>query len=181
MTTYHKGLLGQEKKKRMIKTDKNISSTYKDYKKRIEDPVDIKTYRELNKLFLSFIIQKVQEGHEVFLPARMGSLMIVGTKREKIVDEEGNFLVPPDWVKTKKLWETNPQAKEEKKLVYHLNEETGGVSYRYRWSKYNVPAQNKKMVSLRMTRKNKRDVNVLVSQKGKEYLITKTIKNERAD
>ena len=39
--------------------------------------------------------------------------------------------------------EKNPDAKATKKIVYCLNEETNGVTYKVSWSKNRVPIENK--------------------------------------
>ena len=76
----------------------------------------------------------------------------------------------PDWVKTKQLWDSDTEAKENKQLVYHFNEETNGIRYKFSWSKNRVLVSNKTLYNLRMTRSNKRELSKLVRE-GKEYLI----------
>ena len=78
----------------------------------------------------------------------------------------------PDWVKTKELWESDKEAKKNKQLVYHFNEETNGIRYKFAWSKNRVLVSNKTLYNLRMTRSNKRELSKLVRE-GKEYLIVK--------
>lgn len=160
----------------MIKTDKNLSSTYKEtYLKKTSKPVKYSLYKKVNLMFYDLLLQKVFEGEEVILPCSMGTIKIVGTKREKFFDEKGRSLLPPDWVKTKKLWEKNKEAKEKRILLRHTNEDTGGVSYRISWRKYNVPLVNKTFISFRLTRKHKRVLSSLIKE-GKEYIIVKHIK-----
>ena len=140
----------------MIKTDKNLKSSYKLYEQENKNPVDYKTYKDINLKFYDFVFDLLLEGEEVVLPCKMGIFRIVGTKREKFFDDNGQSILPPDWVKTKKLWERDPEAKAKKQLVRHINEDTGGISYRLAWVKYQVPLRNKSLVSFRLTRKKKR-------------------------
>jgi len=119
---------------------------------------------------MKFLMEKVLQGEEVTLPARMGTLFIQGTKRKLAFNKDGIPLLPPDWKKTKELWDRNPEAKQTKKLVYCLNEETNGVVYKIKWSKNRVPIQNKLYYSLRLTRKNKRTTHKEIKQ-GKEFII----------
>lgn len=159
----------------MIKTDKNLRETYKHYKKSVSNPVDYSVYRKINLYFYNIIITSVVKGETVSLPCSMGTMSVVGTKREKYFDEKGQCILPPDWVKTKALWNRDKEAKKDKRLVRHTNEDTGGVSYRLSWNKYNVPLRNKNFVSFRLTRKHKRNLSEII-KKGKEYKIVKYIK-----
>ena len=138
---------------------KNLRESYKLYKESVEFPVDIKLYLILAADYNTFLINKVLEGKEVTLPSRMGTLSIVGRKQTIRYDEDGKIVgLAPDWVKTKELWATNPEAKKEKKLLYHMNSHTDNVRYKYLWSKKNVLVENKTLYSLRLTRTNKRAV-----------------------
>ena len=119
---------------------------------------------------MEFLIKKVLEGEEVTLPARLGTLFIQGVKKNLKFNKDGVPLLPPDWSKTKKLWDNNPEAKINKKLVYCLNEETDGVVYKLHWSKNRVPIENKLYYNFILTRANKRAIHNNIKQ-GKEYLI----------
>lgn len=142
----------------MLKTDINIRSGFKYYKKNKEQTVDEKNYVKINNAFNQFIIDKVFDGYDVVLPARMGILSIVGKKKKLSFNEDGTPRLPPDWKKTKKLWDKNPEAKKNKKLVYITNEHTDGIIYSFFWSKLRMLVAYKSVYSLRMVRGNKRRV-----------------------
>ena len=154
----------------MQKTDVNIRSSYKSYKKTVDTPVEEKQYLEIANGYMEFLIQKVLEGEEVTLPARLGTLFIQGVKKNLKFNKDGIPLLPPNWAATKKLWDSNPDAKATKKIVYCLNEETDGVVYKLHWSKNRVPIENKLYYNFILTRGNKRAINSSIKQ-GKEYLI----------
>lgn len=154
----------------MTRTDSNIRKSYKLYKSTTKNPVDIKTYIKIANDYNKFLMERVLDGEEVTLPSNMGTISIVGYKQKIKFDEQGLPILPPDWVETKKLWESNEKAKEEKKLVYQLNEHTNGVRYKIHWSKRRILIEHKTLYSLRMTRTNKRLVNEAINQ-GKEFLI----------
>ena len=138
---------------------KNLRESYKLYKKLAANPIDIKTYLLLAADYNKFLVGKVLEGKEVTLPSRMGTLSIVGRKPKIRFDEEGKVVgLAPDWVKTKALWESNPEAKEKRTRLFHLNSDTDGFRYKFLWSKRNVLVENKTLYSLRLTRTNKRAV-----------------------
>lgn len=138
---------------------KNLRESYKLYKKSVDNPIDIKRYLVLAADYNKFLLEKVLDGKEVTLPSRMGTLSILGKKQIVKFDEEGKIKgLAPDWVKTKQLWESNPEAKKAKKLLYHTNSHTDNVRYKFLWSKKNVLVENKTLYSLRLTRTNKRAV-----------------------
>lgn len=149
---------------------KNVRDSYKLYKQEASIPVDIKIYVELANGYNKFLADKALEGEKVTLPARCGTISIIGKQQQVRFDEEGKVVgLAPDWVKTKKLWDSNPEAKAKKKLVYHTNEHSDGIRYKFLWGKSRVLISNKTLYALRMTRANKRAVNDRV-KKGQEYI-----------
>jgi len=160
----------------MIATDKNISDTFKFYEEEYENTVNYKDYKYILFKYLKFLINKIIKGNFVSLPARLGILRITGVKRLKFYNEKGESLLPPDWKRTKELWNKDEEAKKNKTIIRHLNEETGGVSYRLKWIKRNVPIRNKNFLHFRLTRANKRAIAKTVKEDGQEYIITKVLK-----
>ena len=119
---------------------------------------------------MEFLMNKVIEGEEVTLPAKLGTLFIQGTKKKLAFNKDGVPLLPPNWGETKKLWDRNPEAKANRKVVYCLNEETSGVVYKVLWSKNRVPIENKLYYNFILTRANKRAIHKRIKE-GKEYII----------
>lgn len=149
----------------MIQENKSIKSSYTTYKNTTEEPISKKDYEAINKLYMLFLINKVSQGNEVTLPARLGTLRLKGVKeRVKIVNGIISGLAP-DWVATRELWKRDPEAKKQKKRVFHINTHSDGIRYRWHWSKLNVLVTNKTLYSLRMSRDNKRLVPKLVKNK----------------
>jgi len=154
----------------VIKTTLNIRSAFKRYKEESEKPVEIKEFISLSNEYMEFLMNKVIEGEEITLPARMGTMFIQGTKKKLAFNKKGIPMLPPNWAATKKLWDSNPEAKQTKKIVYCLNEETDGIVYKVVWSKNRVPIENKLYYNFILTRNNKRNIHKSIKQK-KEYLI----------
>jgi len=154
----------------MQKTNLNIRSSYKRYSKEIENPVELKPFLEIANGYMKFLMNKAVEGEEVTMPVKLGTLFIQGVKKSLKFNKDGIPLLPPNWGKTKQLWDRNPEAKATKKIVYCLNEETNGVVYKLHWSKNRVPIENKLYYNFILTRDNKRAINSQIKQ-GKEYLI----------
>jgi hypothetical protein len=148
----------------------NIRDSYKLYKETVDNPVDIKIYISIVNGFMKFLIRRLFEKGELLLPERLGKLFIIGKKvNVKIQDGKIKGLAP-DWASTKELWESDPEAKANKVLIYHFNEETNGIRYKIFWSKERVLVPNKTLYNLRMTRKNKRTISKIIKS-GKEFLI----------
>ena len=148
----------------------NTRDSYIVYKNMSNNPVNITQYVQINNQFMKFLMSKLFDTGEINIPERLGKLSITG-KKVKIRIENGEIKgLAPDWVKTKELWEIDFKAKEDKKLVYHFNEDTNGIRYKFSWSKNRVLISNKTLYSLRMTRTNKRELSRLVKN-NKEYLI----------
>ena len=150
----------------------NINDSYVVYKNISNDPVDKSIYLQITNQFMKFLSSKLLSQGEINIPERLGKLSIYG-KKVKVKVEDGQIKgLAPDWVKTKQLWDSDEEAKNNKQLVYHFNEETNGIRYKYVWSKNRVLVSNKTLYNLRMTRSNKRELSKLVRE-GKEYLIVK--------
>jgi len=148
----------------------NLRDTYKIYQANSENPIDVKQYLSIVKGFMKFLINKLFERGEIIIPERLGSLHIQGKKSKIVLDGDSIKGLAPDWAKTKELWDSDTEAKEKKQLVYHFNEETNGIRYKFFWSKRRVLLPNKTLFNLRMTRTNKRALKDRI-RSGKEYLI----------
>ncbi|MDB4285894.1 hypothetical protein N9933_01170 [bacterium] len=147
----------------------NTRDTYKRYKKFSKKPVSIKEYLDINSLFIKYMISNVLNGESISLPERFGTLSIVG-KKTKIKFDEFNRPkgLAPDWKRTKRLWAKNEEAKEKKQLVFHTNDHSDGIRYKFLWSKKRMFIKNKTLYSLILTRANKRAVAKNVKN-GQEY------------
>ena len=148
----------------------NTRDSYVVYKNMSDNPINISEYVQIINHFIKFLITKLLTTGEINIPERLGRLSIFG-KKVNVRIEDGEIKgLAPDWVKTKQLWDSDEEAKNNKQLVYHFNEETNGIRYKFSWSKNRVLVSNKTLYNLRMTRSNKRELSKLVRE-GKEYLI----------
>ena len=148
----------------------NTRDSYVVYKNMSVNPINISQYVQIINHFMKFLSSKLLSIGEITIPERLGKLSIFG-KKVNVRIEDGEIKgLAPDWVKTKQLWESDEEAKNNKQLVYHFNEETNGIRYKFSWSKNRVLVSNKTLYNLRMTRSNKRELSRLVKN-NKEYLI----------
>ena len=148
----------------------NTRDSYIVYKNISVNPINISQYLQIVNQFMKFLSLRLLSTGEIVIPEKLGKLNIFGKKvKVKVVDGKIKGLAP-GWIKTKELWITDSVAKQNKQLVYHFNEETNGIRYKFTWSKNRVLVSNKTLYSLKMTRFNKRELSRLVKE-GKEYLI----------
>ena len=151
----------------MNKLNRSLITSYND----CSVTIPFEQYNEITKGFMKFIMKKVHEGEQVELPARMGIMIIAGRKVIPRFNNEGEITnLAPDWVSTKKLWESNPEARERKQLVYHFNEHTAGIRYKLCWNKGMSGALNKILYIFKPSRENKRKVWKQI-ESGKEFYV----------
>lgn len=135
---------------------------YKSYIEYVENnplyQVEYKTFRAiLNDYFKYLRDQLIEEGKEVKLPCRLGTLAIVKHKPKEYTGKSLRI----DYAASKKY----------NKMIFHLNEETNGFKYRYYWNKQNMLTQNKTKYQLIMTRANKRRLAYILKNKIRDYAI----------
>jgi len=148
-----------------------ITDAYKLYRREVKNPKNERIFKLVTEEFNKFLFRKLIEGEEVSLFERLGRLVIAGRKTKPRIDPNTGYVkgLAPDWKETKKLWESNPKAKEQKELVYYFNEHTNGVRYRLHWTKQKVYIRNKDFYMFRLTRDNKQEVHNAIN-KGREYI-----------
>ena len=138
------------------------SSFYESYIKYVDDnplyQVDYKTFRAIiNDYFKYLRDQLIEEGKEIRLPCRMGTLAIVKHKPKEYTGKSLRI----DYAESKKYG----------KVIYHLNEITNGFKYRFYWNKKNMITRNKTKYQLIMTRDNKRHLSHILKNRIRDYAI----------
>lgn len=105
------------------------------------------------------LAEKILEGYSFKLPSRMGIISI--TKRKEYIGfKDGKAITnrPIDFKSTIELWNTNPQAKEDGKLIRFLNKHTNGWIYKISYNKYYANYKNKSVYALQANRQIKRQL-----------------------
>lgn len=149
----------EEKKKRARKFNitGGMPAAYKLYKeKHGKKAVGNKVYSNVCTLFNRKLSDKIiRESLEVRLFFRMGFLRIRATKL-KVCLKDGKIdsnKTPIDWIRTLDLWEktygTRDRSKlkeiKNKKLVYHVNENTNGFIMMWYWDKRGCNVKNNRL------------------------------------
>lgn len=134
-----------------------IRTSYKFYKEKTDNPVSLSVYTKITAAYIKFLMDKVFDQFEVTFPFNLGTLSIQGVKEKVKFDEDGKVIgLSPNWRLTKQLWDRDPKAKEQGKKVYNTNEHTGGIRYRFLWSKKRILIPYKTIYALRLSKDNKR-------------------------
>ena len=145
------------KYKREAYTIADFYESYCEYTK--DNPlyqVSYKTFRDVVTEYFRYLRDEIIEnGKEVRLPCRMGSLSIVKHKPKEYTGKSLRI----DYAESKKYG----------KMIFHLNEETGGYKYRFYWNKQNMLTTNKTHYQLIMTRDNKRHLAQIVKSHKRDY------------
>ena len=111
----------------------NTRDSYIVYKNMSVNPINISQYVQIINHFMKFLSSKLLSIGEITIPERLGKLSIFG-KKVNIRIENGEIKgLAPDWVKTKELWDSDEEAKNNKQLAYHFIAETNGIRYTLAW------------------------------------------------
>jgi len=144
----------------MLASKYGIREVYRYYKSCVENPLPYPMFREVWITFIGKVTKGiVEEGKDFNMPYRLGS---VGIRKRKIVvklNPDGTIdkrSLRPDWNATKELWKRDEEAKETKRLVFHLNKHFGGYNAKWFWDKSTCIVKNQAAYSLTMSRENKR-------------------------
>ena len=145
----------------------SIKHSYKQY----EGPLEYKEYVELLYRFFKFVMGKILKGESIKMPSKLGDFFVIGKKHEISFDEKGNVKgLQPNWGETRKLWAECPECKEKKQLIFHTNEHTNGIRYKYHWKKSKTYLGFIRMYYFIPSWSNKRELARLIKN-GKEYYI----------
>ena len=144
--------LGRKNKHQNKYKTKEIYSFYiSDKEKDSMYYIDYSTYMNIINDYIEYIISQVLEGHIFFIPYGLGSIYVF---KKKVVPGYG---MQPDWGLSRKL----------DKVVYHLNEHSGGYKYNFKWDKEPCRFRNHKLYRLSMVRTVKRTLAKYI--KGLDY------------
>lgn len=140
---------------------KTIKDSYKEYSSEYPNSkLDISVYKKVCVTFFKEVLNHLIDGYEIRLPL-LGVMKVIKKKRDF------NKL-QPDWKRTKELWSEDPEAKKNKKLVYHLNEHTKGYYYRFYWKKGKV--KNISVYSFLPVRSAQKALSVAIVEHKKDYI-----------
>lgn len=134
-----------------IITDIKSKDFYKSYKNNNETSLSYIEYINVVKsYFLKVIDEIIYHNYTYVMPSRLGSIGIYKSKIKR--DENSIKKYPIDFGATNKLWKENPEAKEKKILVRHLNKHTDEYIMFIRYSNKYSNFRNKKIYAFQPVR-----------------------------
>ena len=94
---------------------------------------------DLNKRLVKNMILK---NKFISLPYNLGNLAILKHQPKVKRKENGNLNLAIDYGETNKLWRDNPEAKDNRRYVYHTNSHSGGYIASFKWLKSRAKTKN---------------------------------------
>ena len=147
-----------------------VRTSYKYYKENSKYKLPMKEYMEIVYGFFKFMLKNIFLTKEVLVPSKLGSFQIIGKKKKPKVVDGVIVGLSPNWKETNLLWNKCAECKERKQLVFHLNEHTNGIRYKFLWSKENILVENKNLYYFKPARDVKRELAKLIND-GKEFFV----------
>ena len=157
-----------------IENKHSIKTSYQYYKINTDRDKRVKRddYYKICSEFCRFLKDKILEGNEVSFPGFIGTFYIRGRKQNYRIKEDRVRGMKVDWNKTYKYWNENPEAKKQKKPIYHTNAHSDSIVYRLHWDKH-FRLRNKDYYRFTMPKHTRRELAQLIKG-GKEYLVKET-------
>lgn len=159
-----------------IKIDYGNNDYYKFYKSRyiksgnklynVSSTLYLAILSEYNKGVISIILD---HNNDYKIPHGLGTIGLRKYK-PKLETDNGKIIVnklPIDPVSTRKLWDSNPEAKEKKIYVRFSNKHSGGYVFKMYWFRGKAIFRNKSIYTIKF----KRDFTRLISQRIQEKSI----------
>lgn len=147
-----------------------MSDFYKYYKEHSEDPVSPSVYNKVVSLFNEKVIDEIINKSKVYTIPFLRLKIGIRKSKPKIKFKDGVVVNgnPVDWVTTKKLWETDEEAKKNKTLVRFLNKHTFGYVFKIHALKFAARFKDKALFRFKPNRKFQRDLSKRINDKNKD-------------
>lgn len=154
------------------KSDYTLKDIYNFYTERQQASLSYKIWREILLKFNKAIMYHIIYEHgQLVLPKRLGTLRIKKRKKILAVNEDGSInknRLKADWKKTKLMWEKKYPGRteeeinnipvEEKGIIYALNENTEGYTFRFYWDRKTSNVLHQSYYSFKAVRNYNREL-----------------------
>jgi hypothetical protein len=125
--------------------------------------IDSKKYKEIiEEINLYYISHILNTGNMVFLPNGLGKMIIQKNKRSFKPSKDGKskyLNAPINW----------PESYKQGKIIYYLNENTDGYTYRYYWLKSASYLEKQSIWVMAMTKEAKRLLKERIESNERDY------------
>ncbi len=129
------------------------ANDFYEYYKENEGTLARKDFGAVLKSINLKIAEQILDGYSFKMPFSMGILSL-SRRKEFIGYKDGKAVTnrPIDFKSTIELWNSNPEAKEQKKLVRFLNKHTNGWIYKVAYNKHYATYTNKTVYAVQINR-----------------------------
>ena len=137
-----------------LKANYGMKDYYKHYCKNVENPVTAKQYNEIIGVLNQGIIDLILNNNLEYNIPHVGMTLCVRKFKSIPKIENGKLInnTPIDWKATNALWDENPEAKERKILLRHLNTHSSKHVFRIKLLKFGKLYKNKKHYKFKAAR-----------------------------
>lgn len=144
----------QQTNNKQLKADYGMSDFYKYYCANSDKPVSAKKYNEIISILNQGIIDLILNNNLEYSIPYLGMTLCVRKFKSIPKIENGKLInnTPIDWKATNELWDENPEAKERKILLRHLNSHSSKNVFRIKILKFGKLYKNKKYYKFKAAR-----------------------------
>ena len=162
-------------------SDYGMKDYYHYYYSNSEDPVSRTVFSaiisELNQTVMQMMLN---DSFEYRVP-HLNLQLTIRKNRNRPKIEDGKLIntAPPDWKRTLTLWDENPEAREKKTLVRHLNHHSSGFVYKIITLKALSTFKNRKYYSFKPSRTFQRELRDRIRDEDKPKFDCFLLYNEK--
>lgn len=148
--------------KHKFKSDYGLGDVYKFFVEKYGNSYNIKSFdfiQTCHKLNAEVVRLMIFDKREFFIPANLGGWRIKRRKTKFRLDKNGDLKtthLPVDYQATKALWNNDPKAKKDKRLVFIFNDHTDGYRFKFWWDKRTSRVRNQSAYYIKPSRANSR-------------------------
>lgn len=152
-----------------IPSDYGMTDYYKYYNNNGGTVNKAKYNKVVSEVNNSIIEAMLNDNLEYNLPTLGLTLTIRKDKRKPSI-KNGKLYnpTPIDWVKTRKLWDSNKEAKKNKVLVRYLNNHTNGYIFRIYCKKFGARLKNRSIYKFKPSRNFQRSLSKRIKNLDKD-------------
>jgi hypothetical protein len=141
-----------------VKCNNHSTDIYKYYKKQHGNVVPGLTksvFTKICKEFNGWVVHNITHDSGTFYIPNLGSLSIKKRLAKAYLLPDGKLItkhLPVDYKSTLELWQRDLDAKEQKKLIRHINKHSDGFKAKFYWEKLNINIRNSHAYVFKPTR-----------------------------
>lgn len=153
-------MINKKRTEGKIPSHYGMKDYYKYYKANSEKPVDNKTYCKVIDIFNSELVKLIINEEVSYTPIMLQHIITIRKIKKVPLIKDGKLVntLPINYKETRQLWDTNPEAKENKILIRYLNTHTSRHVFRIKALKRGNKYKNKVYYLFKPCRAFQRDL-----------------------